>query len=534
MRSRQTLPRQTLPRPQLAALLVLLLAACLGACRDSTSAKSDRQSSARAAATADVAESVERTLVLEMAGQTLGVLETRLDKGADGSWTIHERMEMSLTRDGGGLDEARFETSTEAVYVYGPDRQLVSERSVEREGGVVITRTIERSGDALISRYEGPGRTDEARFEVPEDYRSDFSVDFELVEAWRSSGEVLTRSYAAFDAERERFERREVSLLGELEYRFGDAVVPAYRFRTREEDGTIIESITDHDFMPLELTIGELFVARVVNEAPVLGAGDGARITAEVPVRGRTSPDWRRLAEQQLTVTIAGEDPEAPALWENNAYHQVERGDGSYRMTLRSTRPSAEFRAPSLPLRVADPQVQRYLGPTTMAQSDDPRIVALAERLVAGERDALAVARRIVHHVYLELDKKSGVRGSATATEVLASGEGDCTEHAVLAVALMRAAGIPARTLDGIVLLVGPQGQVSAGFHAWAEIWLGEWIGIDATVDETGTTARYLLFGIDEPGSISSSGKLMRAVGRVAIEVGEHRSFAAQAGSGPE
>ncbi len=37
------------------------------------------------------------------------------------------------------------------------------------------------------------------------------------------------------------------------------------------------------------------------------------------------------------------------------------------------------------------------------------------------------------------------------------------------------------------------------GMHAWSEVWLGRWVPVDATVDEVGTSARYLFLCHDEP-----------------------------------
>nr|WP_255216357.1 transglutaminase-like domain-containing protein [Pseudenhygromyxa sp. WMMC2535] len=158
-----------------------------------------------------------------------------------------------------------------------------------------------------------------------------------------------------------------------------------------------------------------------------------------------------------------------------------------------------------------------------MAQSDDPAIVSVARQLAGDETDALVVADRIIAAVFSGIDKQAGMRGSATASEVLQNAAGDCTEHAVLVVALMRAAGIPARAVDGIVLAADRSGQGVAGYHAWAEIWVGEWIGVDATVGETGTSARYLLFGVDEPGTLGAGGKMMRTIGKTKIELGAHQ-----------
>ncbi len=76
-----------------------------------------------------------------------------------------------------------------------------------------------------------------------------------------------------------------------------------------------------------------------------------------------------------------------------------------------------------------------------------------------------------------------------------------------------------------IVIASENGGEGVAGYHAWAEIWLGEWIGVDATVGETGTSARYLQFSLDEPGSIGSGGKMMRSIGRTTIELGPHETY---------
>ena len=81
------------------------------------------------------------------------------------------------------------------------------------------------------------------------------------------------------------------------------------------------------------------------------------------------------------------------------------------------------------------------------------------------------------------------------------------------------------RAVDGIVIVAEPDGSGVAGYHAWAEIWLGRWIGVDATVNETGTSARYLAFGIDEPGLVGSGGKMMRSIGKTKIQLGPHLSY---------
>jgi hypothetical protein len=466
---------------------------------------------------------VERLLAVSVVGQTVGTVQSWLEKAPDGTWTTRELVTFSLIREGGG-DDAQFSSTTQSITIYDPQHQLVSELEVEREAGITITRTVTIEGAQIVSSYSGPGRTEEVkRFTLPDNYRSSLEVDFELVQEWQRTGKPATRSFASFDNSRERFEQIQVTLTGELEFRHGDELIPAYVFRAKQEDGTIIDSIVDHDFTPLKVDAAGAFVATLVDQPPALG--QAGRINSELPVTGRTTSQWWELAEQKITTTVDGDDPDAPSLWDDNHYHQVVREDQRYEMTLRSTRPDSNFVAPKLPLTITDAELRRYLEPTAMAQSDDPRIIAAAAQIVGTETNSLAAAALIVSAVFDSIDKQAGVRGSATASEVLNNGAGDCTEHAVLVVALMRAAGIPARAVDGIVFAADQGGNGMAGYHAWAEIWLGQWIGVDATVDETGTSARYLEFGVDEPGSLGSGGKMMRSLGKTTIELGPHLTY---------
>ncbi len=56
---------------------------------------------------------------------------------------------------------------------------------------------------------------------------------------------------------------------------------------------------------------------------------------------------------------------------------------------------------------------------------------------------------------------------------------GDCTEHAVMLAAMMRASGIPSRVVIG--LTYSDQASAMIG-HMWTEAWIdGHWIPYDST-----------------------------------------------------
>jgi transglutaminase-like putative cysteine protease len=61
----------------------------------------------------------------------------------------------------------------------------------------------------------------------------------------------------------------------------------------------------------------------------------------------------------------------------------------------------------------------------------------------------------------------------------------------MLLAALLRAAGIPSRTVTGLVYADGFVGQRNIfGYHMWTQAWLrdgddrGRWLDLDATIDE--------------------------------------------------
>ncbi len=58
---------------------------------------------------------------------------------------------------------------------------------------------------------------------------------------------------------------------------------------------------------------------------------------------------------------------------------------------------------------------------------------------------------------------------------------GDCTEHAMLAVGMCRALGIPAKTALGLVYFERRDGTAILAYHMWYEVWVdGNWLALDA------------------------------------------------------
>lgn len=83
------------------------------------------------------------------------------------------------------------------------------------------------------------------------------------------------------------------------------------------------------------------------------------------------------------------------------------------------------------------------------------------------------------------------------ASDVMSSRKGVCQDFVHLALAIMRSAGIPCRYASGYLYPVdhGEIGEVVLGeSHAWCEVWLGDWYGIDPTND-TSVAEKHVLVG---------------------------------------
>jgi hypothetical protein len=169
-----------------------------------------------------------------------------------------------------------------------------------------------------------------------------------------------------------------------------------------------------------------------------------------------------------------------------------------------------EIRSARLPIPVRDRRLSSYLEATPFMQSDHPRIRALARQIVAGETDAYKAAVRIKDWVYGHIAKEPTV-SIPNALEVLRTRKGDCNEHTVLFNALARAAGIPARTAVGVVYLRG-----AFYYHAWSEVWLGEWVTLDSVLNQFPADVTHIKF---IEGEIDRQIDILQLIGNLKIDV---------------
>jgi len=134
----------------------------------------------------------------------------------------------------------------------------------------------------------------------------------------------------------------------------------------------------------------------------------------------------------------------------------------------------------------------QYLAADDLVQSDHPEIVQTAAAITAGVTDTPTKAVRIFYWVRDRI--AYCIEGDRPALAVLRDGRGVCVTKALLHVALLRAAGVPARLghadyRSTVLRQMFPDAYMDRQpdiypLHTFAEVFLdGEWRTCDATVD---------------------------------------------------
>ena len=149
-----------------------------------------------------------------------------------------------------------------------------------------------------------------------------------------------------------------------------------------------------------------------------------------------------------------------------------------------------------------DRDLSLYTGGEYYINSDSQKIKSTVKTVVGSETRPAVIAEKLYDFVCDALvydDERLSEKefGYFYASDILQRGRGVCTDYAILYAALCRAAGIPARFVQGIpvfTILTEGENQLSYG-HAWVEIKLPGygWIPIDITAESGFMSYNYYL-----------------------------------------
>ncbi len=430
-------------------------------------------------------------------------MERRIET-IDGVATLLETVESifgGATDDG---DEVYRESAWRRYRLEG-EGELVECGSNANEDGTVMVRVGRRAGDRLVVASETRGHRRERTIAAP----SDTLRQIERFVAWLASEPPRGATFEMIEVDLEKEEGVLVAAYEYLEKRVvsrGGADLVAYDLATTEDQVEGRELVL-WDGTPLQATYANVFEIRLQEEeeAKVL------EFTLDFLDVGCVAVD-RRLGDPEAVTYVRMILRGAEGFEFPTSARQVVAfaEDGDVIVDLRALRPSGEGS------ELASDERERHLRATDILQSDHERIAALAEKVVAGLDDPFARAEALLDWVFETLDG-AYAQNAPTALDVLENGGGDCTEHAILFVALARAAGVPAREVGGLVY--ADDDVPTFGWHAWAEIHDGRhWIAMDPTFGEPVADATHLMLqeGDDD-------GAWTKLLGRVEIEIVDFR-----------
>lgn len=182
------------------------------------------------------------------------------------------------------------------------------------------------------------------------------------------------------------------------------------------------------------------------------------------------------------------------------------QADGKYITTLRVK--SEPEKIGQIPGKKEEPD-PKYMEETAEVQSHHPMIRALARELSVDSKSKWQLAKDINLWVHLNLTKE--MVDTVTALDALLERRGECQSHTFLFTALARASEIPTRIVNGLVYSKEYEGFL---YHAWPEVFVGEWRAMDPTFGQDRADATHIKL---TENSGENPFRMMEFVGKVSI-----------------
>lgn len=462
--------------------------------------------------------------VLELDGSKMGWARERSEVAGDGSITSMTDMQLSMARMGVAI-EMRLTTR----FVETADGEPLWMELVTEQGTARSVERYEWTGEGVVHRSTSGGREQRKVLEPPKG-------------TWLTPGEV--ERY---------FEKRLAAGADKIVY---SSIDPTMGLRTtlsrHERLGPA--QIEDAAGDPIETVRWRVTNSAVpsIRTTEYLDA-EGNAILVDVPIGGmamvmRAAPRDVAVAEFRppemmvdTLVRATGEVPTPRSL--RRAVYRLSLEDGEALVDLPTTAAQRVARidaetllvvvdmdapVPATDAEIADPA---YLAPCAMIDGEDPRVVELARGAVAKlaeDASTAEVAEALRRFVHGYVEEKSLSVAFATSSEVAASAAGDCSEHAVLLAALLRARGIPSRVASGLVFVEEFVAQKDVfGYHMWTQALLDGpdgtpvWVDLDAVFPEAFDATHIVVSttSMDDGDMVDSLTNLALLLNRLAITV---------------
>ncbi len=441
-------------------------------------------------------ETHERWYVVEVSGQRAGHAWTRQSTEPDGSIRTRSTMKMEIRRGSVSIP-----ISMESTWRESAAGKPLSLESTSALGAMPIGKTVAFTDDGLAITTKIGAQKTEAKQPAPEgEWLTPAAAERRLAERLKVGDKTITLrtledepggALSVVTSTRTLVDKTTVEVFGRT--------VPALKWTVTIDRYPGIESteFTDDQGHTLrsETNMGGLKMVQMLADkdlslrpidAPELLVS--TLVTPDKPV-----PDSATRVTYVLSVP-KGAMPDLPS----TGAQKIERLDAR---RIRVTVLKEGLTNAPAPVGADSGTDPSYLASSPMINAADPAIVNLAkgealDKLPPGASD-FDKAKRLRAFVQKFIDEKSLSVGFASASEVARTRTGDCSEHGMLLAALLRASGIPARVVSGLIFADEFQGKKGIfGYHMWAQAWLAsEKGGTPRWVDLDGTLRRGTVFG---------------------------------------
>jgi transglutaminase-like putative cysteine protease len=332
----------------------------------------------------------------------------------------------------------------------------------------------------------------------------------ESIRAWLA-GAAAETTFTLFDVSEGGFRRQRMVRGERVRQKIGGADRSLVTVDEYDEDAATPSSTTWYETggarEPLRMVVRQLGVEIEIErvtpaELEAIEIEPGFDIIRQSMVPCEGFPPATRTEDVTLVLDFPGTLPPAPMDGPNQV--EVRREERS--LHLKLTRNTARRDT----LRADEQSV--FLRADRFVQSDAPELRAVADSIRAATgAQGWPLARAVAAWVDRHITRKGMEHGYASALDVYRSGAGDCTEHSLLTVAVLRAAGIPARPAVG--LAYGEAEEAFVG-HMWVEAYVEYWRTLDAL--NLGLDPIRIRVHAPESGVGLGERDLMRAYGAVA------------------
>lgn len=259
--------------------------------------------------------------------------------------------------------------------------------------------------------------------------------------------------------------------------------IEGVRWEIRQPDAPVVVEVVDAAGATLSSRtllgagLGELEIVRSTRGQAMAGARAGVDLLDAGQVRPAFEGDVLRPDRARtLTLRITPRAGSLPAFVDAGAQRVRREGDA----LLVTVTPGETSACPET--------LDGHLAATPIADHEDPAVRRFADRASRGAASTGETAERLRRAVHRHIDRKGLATAFASASETVRNRRGDCTEHAVLLAAALRAKGIGSRVVNGLVWIPAGNGRDGAYlWHMWTQAVIdGRWTDLDATLSPEG------------------------------------------------